>query len=289
MNGTGVALVTPFHKNGSVDEKGLENLIEHLIAGGVDYLVALGTTAETATLSDSEKEVIVSLVLTINNGRLPVVLGLGGNNTAEIIKKAEEYDFDEIAALLSVSPYYNKPTQEGIYQHYKAIAKAMPRPVILYNVPGRTSSNLTAETTLRLAHDVENIIGTKEASGDLEQIMRIIAHKPADFEVISGDDALTLPILSAGGSGVISVIANAFPGKFSDMVRLALKENFTEARLLHYKLLELIRLIFAEGNPAGIKALLSERGICEDVVRLPLVGASASLKEQLRVAIKNLR
>jgi 4-hydroxy-tetrahydrodipicolinate synthase len=285
LNGTGVALVTPFTQSGNLDLNGLENLVEHVIGGGVEYLVVLGTTGETATLTPAEKETVLAKVLEINKGRVPVVLGIGGNNTAEILLQLEEYDLIEISAILSVSPYYNKPSQEGIFQHYKAISEATTKPIIIYNVPGRTASNISPETTLRIARELPNVVATKEASGSLEQIMQIINHKPAHFSVISGDDNITLPIIAAGGSGVISVVANSFPAKFSDMVRASLKGDFQQARKLHYGLFDLMGLHFLEGNPVGVKAVLHEQGVCGSHVRLPLVHASEGLKEKIREAV----
>jgi 4-hydroxy-tetrahydrodipicolinate synthase len=285
LNGTGVALVTPFTQSGNLDLNGLENLVEHVISGGVEYLVVLGTTGETATLTPAEKETVLAKVLEVNKGRLPVVLGIGGNNTAEILLQLEEYELGEISAILSVSPYYNKPSQEGIFQHYKAISEATTKPIIIYNVPGRTASNISPETTLRIARELPNVVATKEASGSLEQIMQIINHKPAHFMVISGDDNITLPIIAAGGSGVISVVANSFPAKFSNMVRASLKGDFQQARKLHYGLLDLMGLHFAEGNPVGVKAVLHELGVCGSHVRLPLVHASESLKEKIRESV----
>ena len=280
FRGTGVALVTPFLPDGSIDFNGLGNLVNHLIAGGIDYLVVLGTTGETSTLTKDEKIAVVNHVLETNAKRIPVVLGLGGNNTLEITENIEYFDFKKIDAILSVSPYYNKPTQEGIFRHYKMIAEASPVPVILYNVPGRTSSNVTAETTLRLA-EVPNIIGIKEASGNLEQIMHIIKDKPRDFLVISGDDALTLPIIASGGDGVISVVANAFPGIFSEMVKLALKGDLEAARKNHYKLFDIIRFLFSEGNPGGIKAALKILNITQDHMRLPLYRVSETTYQSI--------
>ena len=280
FRGTGVALVTPFLPDGSIDFNGLGNLVNHLIAGGIDYLVVLGTTGETATLTKDEKIAVVNHVLETTAKRIPVVLGLGGNNTKEIIDYIAYFDFKRIDAILSVSPYYNKPTQEGIFRHYQMIAGASPVPVILYNVPGRTSSNVTAETTLRLA-EVPNIIGIKEASGILEQIMHIIKDKPRDFLVISGDDALTLPIIASGGDGLISVVANAFPKIFSDMVKLALDGDFEAARRNHYKLFDVIRFLFSEGNPGGIKAALKILNITQDHMRLPLYRVSENTYQSI--------
>ena len=289
FTGTGVAIITPFRKDGSVDFKSLETLIEHLIKGKVEYIVALGTTGETATLSKEEKAAITEHILDVVDNRIPVIVGIGGNNTKEIIGSIEHIDTDRVAAILSVSPYYNKPSQEGIYQHYKAISNASPLPVILYNVPARTSSNITAETTLRLANDFENIIGIKEASGNMGQIMRIIKYRPKDFLVISGDDMITLPIVASGGDGVISVLANAFPKDFSEMTRQALKGNLVEARKLHYKLTDITDLLFADGNPGGVKAALEILGICANTLRLPLVPVNKRIYTMLQEEIKKYK
>lgn len=288
LKGTGVALVTPFNTDGSVDFVSLEKLVNHCINGGLEYLVALGTTGESATLNKAEKKQVVDCIIKTANGRVPVVIGIGGNNTADVIETIKNTDFTGITAILSVSPYYNKPTQEGIYQHYKAIAEVVPKPIILYNVPGRTSSNILPATTLRLANDFKNIVAVKEASGNMEQIMDIIQHKPDGFLVISGDDALTLPIVAAGGDGVISVVANAFPKQFSDMVRLTLKGDVAAARPLHYLLTEIIKLLFAEGNPGGVKAALKQLGVMDDNVRLPLVKVSQNTYSQLEERVKKI-
>ena len=288
FKGTGVALITPFHKDGRIHFKSLENLLEHVITNKVDYLVPLGTTAESATLTKDERSAVLGFVKEINNKRLPIVYGLGGNNTQEIIGQIRNTDFENIDAILSVCPYYNKPTQKGIYQHYKMIAMASPVPVILYNVPGRTGTNMTAETTLALAHDIENIIGIKEASGNLEQCMMILKDRPKDFLVISGDDALTYPLIALGGEGVISVVANALPKEFAEMVRMALQGKYASARDLHFKLMEVIPLLFQEGNPSGIKAALNILGICPDHLRLPLVHVSKTLYNQLSVQLKHI-
>ena len=264
-------MVTPFHKDGSIDFKSLKKLVDRCVDQKVEYLVVLGTTGESVTLSKDEKHAVVDHVVEVNDGRVPVVLGLGGNNTREVISCFDQYNFDNIDAILSVSPYYNKPSQRGIYQHYKSIASNSPVPVILYNVPGRTACNVEPETTLQLAHELKNIIAVKEASGNLEKIMKIIKEKPKDFLVISGDDVLTLPTIASGGDGVISVIANAYPKDFSEMVRLALEGNFDKARKLHYKLLEITQAIYVDGNPAGVKGLLSVMNICGEHLRLPLV------------------
>lgn len=287
--GTGVAIVTPFRKDGSVDFKALEKLVEHLIKGKVDYIVALGTTGESATLSKDEKAAVTTHILDVVEKRIPVVLGIGGNNTAEIIHAIETADLSKITAILSVSPYYNKPSQQGIYAHYRAISDASPLPIILYNVPGRTSSNITAETTLRLANDFENIVAVKEASGNMAQIMHIIKHRPKDFLVISGDDMITLPIIASGGDGVISVIANAWPKDFAEMTRQALKGNMAEARKLHYKLTDITDLIFADGNPGGIKAALEIMDICQNNLRLPLVPVNKKVYSALQEEIKKYR
>lgn len=288
LQGTGVALVTPFDNSGKVDYAALGNLVENIILNGVDYLVVLGTTGESVTLNKQEKKQVVSHVIAVNNSRLPVVLGLGGNNTYELIEQISETDFNGISAILSVSPYYNKPTQEGIYQHYKLISEKSPVPIILYNVPGRTSSNLLPETTIRLASDFKNIIAIKEASGNMEQVMRILNHKPKDFMVISGDDSLTLPMIACGAQGVISVVANAYPKEFSDMVRHSLKGDFETARINHYKLLEIIDNLFVEGNPAGIKACLKIREITGDNLRLPLVNVGDNTFNKLKLLNQKL-
>jgi len=271
LKGTGVALVTPFHKDGSIDFKNFRKLIDRIIDGGVEYLVPLGTTGESVTLTKDEKRAVIDMVVEVNEDRVPIVLGLGGNNTQEILHLMEDTDFTHIDAILSVSPYYNRPSQRGIYQHYKLIANSAPVPVILYNVPARTGSNMDAETTLELAHDIKNIIGIKEASGNIEKAMKIIKGKPKDFLVISGDDALALPIIACGGDGVISVYANAVPKDFSEMIRAALEGNFDKARRLHYKHIDMIHAIFVDGNPAGVKGLLSVMNICSEYLRLPLV------------------
>ena len=288
FHGTGVALVTPFNKDGSVDFNGLQNLINHTISGGVDYLVSLGTTGETATLSAEEKKAVWEYTAEINQGRVPLVAGIGGNSTKEVTDHLQQFNAAEYSAVLSVSPYYNKPTQEGIFQHYKAVAAASPLPVILYNVPGRTGSNMSAETTLRLAHEVKNIIGVKEASANFDQFNRIIRDKPEDFLFISGDDPITLPMIAMGAAGVISVVGNALPAIFSTMVRMCLSGNFIEAQPLHYSLTEITGHFFAEGNPGGVKAALKLLEICGDSVRLPLVGVSMGTQENIAVELKKL-
>jgi 4-hydroxy-tetrahydrodipicolinate synthase len=282
FKGTGVAIVTPFTKENNVDYKALGKIVNHIIKGGVEYVVVLGTTGESVTLSKEEKQSVVAHVIETTDNRVPVVLGLGGNNTQEILDSFKKSsDFHHIDAILSVSPYYNKPNQRGIYQHYKAISEASPVPVILYNVPGRTSSNIAADTTLKLAEEFRNIIAIKEASGNLEQCMKIIKYRPKDFLVISGDDLLTLPIIASGGDGVISVAANAFPKDFSEMTRQILAGNVREAQRLHYKLTDIIEQLFADGNPAGIKAVLEMMKICSANVRLPLVRVNKATQNAL--------
>ncbi|MHC2991153.1 dihydrodipicolinate synthase [Pontibacter sp. HJ8] len=280
FSGTGVALVTPFTSNLAVDYDGLRQLLDFTLDGGVDYLVINGTTGESVTTTAAEKAAILSFIKKHVNARVPLVYGLGGNNTHEVTEAIAGTDLEGIAAVLSVSPYYNKPSQQGIYQHYVQVANACPVPVILYNVPGRTGSNMTAETTIRLAaHD--NIIGIKEASGNLEQCMAIAKHKPADFLLISGDDLLTLPMITFGAVGVISVLANAFPEKFSRMVRLGLEYKFDEASKLLHDFIDINPLMYEEGNPVGVKVLLERFGVCTPAVRLPLVEASAGLKDRI--------
>ena len=281
--GTGVALVTPFTTDGEVDFKGLENLINHQINGGVEYLVSLGTTGESATLTKDEKKAIWEFTAEKVAGRLPLMAGIGGNDTREISDAVSKFNITGYEAILSVSPYYNKPVQEGMYQHYKAIAEASSLPILLYNVPGRTGSNLAPETTLRLASDFRNIFGVKEASGNFDQFNQILKDKPADFLFISGDDSVTLPMIAMGGSGIISVVANAIPRQFSDMIRLCLEGKFNEAQPLHYKLIDFTNLMFAEGNPAGVKAALKHAGICHDTLRLPLIPVSDATSEKIRL------
>lgn len=281
FTGTGVALVTPFKADLSVDVGALEKLVEDQINNGIEYLVVLGTTAESATLTAEEKELVRNTVIGANKGRLPLVLGIGGNNTAAVIAELKSGILDDFDAVLSVSPYYNKPTQEGIYQHFKAVAEASPKPVILYNVPGRTASNVLPETVNRIARELSNVIGIKEAAGDIVQAMKLIDLVPEDFQVISGDDMVTLPMTLAGGRGVISVIGQGFPAEFSEMVRLGLAGKVKEAYKIHYKIAPSIDLIFAEGNPAGIKALLAKKGIVENNLRLPLVKASEALEKKI--------
>lgn len=279
--GTGVALVTPFKKDFSVDTEALKKIVNYQVDGGIEYLVVLGTTAESATLTEAEKELVIQTIIDANNGRLPLVLGVGGNNTAEVVNDLKTKDLSEFTAVLSVSPYYNKPTQEGIYQHFKAVAEASPIPVILYNVPGRTASNMLPSTVIRLAKDFKNIIGIKEAAGDIVQAMKLIQDKPDGFLVISGDDMITLPMVLAGGAGVISVIGEGFPKQFSEMVRLGLSRKVDEAYKLHYLLADSIDMIFEQGNPAGIKEVFKSLGLSGNTVRLPLVSADDNLAQRL--------
>lgn len=285
--GTGVALVTPFKSDFSVDTEALKNIVNFSIENGIEYLVVMGTTAENATLSAEEKELVINTVVEVNNGRLPLILGVGGNNTLQVVNELKTRDFSAFDAILSVSPYYNKPTQEGIYQHFKAIAEASPIPVVLYNVPGRTSSNMLPSTVLRLANDFSNIVGIKEAAGDLVQAMKIIQHKPKDFLVISGDDMIALPMVLAGGAGVISVIGQGFPKEFSEMIRLGLNKKVDAAFEIQYKIADSIDMIFEQGNPAGIKEIFKTLKIAENVVRLPLVPVDEALSERIQHFVKN--
>ena len=285
IKGTGVALVTPFNEDKSVDYKGLENLLNHVIDGGIDYLVLMGTTGESVTLSKGEKVAVVDFCKKINNSRIPVVLGIGGNNTMQVVEDIKSANLDGIDAILSVSPAYNKPSQEGIYQHYKMISGNCPLPIIVYNVPGRTASNISAETTVRMANDFENIVAVKEASGDMDQIMKIIKNKPSDFVVLSGDDGLTLPMIHMGAEGVISVIGQSHPKEYSDMVSFGLSGNQEIANQLHNKLYDFYVPLYAEGNPVGVKACLELLGICKSQVRLPLVEASDAIKNELKSLI----
>lgn len=288
FKGLGVALVTPFQDNGAVDYDGLQKLVEHQIANNVDYLVVQGTTGEVATLTVEEKKEVLDFVVKVNNKRLPIVLGVGGNNTAVIVDTLNELETEGIDGILSVSPYYNKPSQEGIYQHYKSLASATDLPIILYNVPGRTMSNMLPETTLRLANDFVNVVAVKEASGNVEQVMDIIQNKPNDFLVISGDDALTLPILASGGDGLISVVSNAFPKQTANLVHSALKGDYEEARKSHYELFDIINALFQDGNPGGVKFALTLLNICKNNVRLPLVSVNSDTEEKLKMLISKL-
>lgn len=284
--GTGVALVTPFNEDGNVDVTALTTIVEYNISNGVDYLVVLGTTGESVTLSKAEKQLVIDTITTANAGRLPMVLGVGGNNTALIVEELSSANLKDFVAILSVSPYYNKPTQEGIYQHFKAISLASPIPVILYNVPGRTGSNVLPETVVRLAQDFDNIVAVKEACGDIVQVMELIKSTPDDFHVISGDDITALPSVLAGGSGVISVIGQGLPNEFSSMIQLGLEKKVEEAYALHYNMQEGMQLIFEEGNPAGIKTILELAGLCKANVRLPLVEATLELKQKIETFVK---
>lgn len=285
--GTGVALVTPFKKDLTIDVEALKRIVEYNIEGKVEYLVVLGTTAEAATLNEEEKQLVKKTVIEANNGRLPLVLGIGGNNTMEIVHQLKTEDLVGFSAILSVSPYYNKPTQEGIYQHFKMVAENAPLPVIIYNVPGRTGSNMTAKTTLRLANDFKNIIAIKEAAGDIIQAMEIIKNKPKDFLVISGDDMITLPMVLAGGAGVISVIGEGFPHEFSEMVRLGLERKVDEAYKIHYALAPAIDMIFEQGNPGGIKEIFKVKELAENTLRLPLVNVNEDLSGRIETFVKN--
>jgi 4-hydroxy-tetrahydrodipicolinate synthase len=282
FRGTGVAIVTPFTKEGSIDWEALKKLIDFLSNGKVEYLVVMGTTGENVTITKEEKQEIFSYVARHNLAGLPLVAGIGGNNTAEVLDGLRHTDLSGYKAILSVSPYYNKPNQQGIFHHYKLISEHSPLPVIMYNVPGRTGMNVSAETTIRIANECPNVIATKEASGNFDQIMQIIKHKPAGFEVISGDDAITLPMIALGSIGVISVVANAYPAQFSEMVRLALAENYPAARDLHYKFIDIITTLFEEGSPSGVKAYMSEMGICGNYFRLPVYPVSDKLMAKIR-------
>ena len=282
FTGTGVALITPFRRQQeTVDFTKLENLIEHLISSGIDYIVALGTTSEAATMTENERMAVQDFIVETVNGRCPIMLGLGGNNTLSVTDIINRTHFDGISGILSVTPYYNKPNQRGLLQHYRNIAEASPVPVVIYNVPGRTGVNLSAETTLTLANECSNIIGIKEASGNLVQVMEILRNRPDGFRVISGDDALTYPMLTLGADGVISVMANALPKEMSDMVRLAMKGDLKKALPLHYRMLPLMHAIFEEGNPTGVKALLEIEGSISNILRLPLVKSSKQLYNKL--------
>jgi 4-hydroxy-tetrahydrodipicolinate synthase len=282
LRGTGVALITPFKANSEIDYDALGKLTDRLIADGVEYLVVLGTTGEAPTLSKEEKKELVEYIYSYVNARVPVVIGIGGNSTSEVIKEIERLPTDKATAILSASPYYNKPSQEGLFQHYKAIASVTNKPVILYNVPGRTGRNVSAETTIRLANEVENIAGIKEASGDMIQCMHIIRNKPQEFAVISGDDHLVLPQIACGMTGVISVAANCFAKDFSNMVRSCLSGDYTTARRIHYGLLPAYDLLFEEGSPAGVKAILAEQGFIENILRLPLTPLSAAVHGKIK-------
>lgn len=286
--GTGVALITPFNADLSIDFDALERLVEYNIANGTDYLVISGTTGESVTVTPEEKKQIIAFIAKVNSGRLPLVLGIGGNNTANVINEIKATDFSEIDGILSVSPYYSKPTQEGIYQHFRAISEISPKPIILYNVPGRTSSNMSPETTLRLANDFKNIVAVKEAGNNVHQYLELLRTKPKDFLVLSGDDDLALGVALAGGSGVISVIGQALPKEFSEMIRLGIAGKAKEAYAIHFKLMPIVGYIFSENNPSGIKAVLDALSISKPHVRLPLVEATNNLKETIKNELKTL-
>lgn len=288
FKGTGVAIVTPFDNKGNIDYSSFEKLIEHIVSGGCEYIVAMGTTGEVPTLTTKEKEEILSFVVKKVNKRCGVVVGIGGNSTLEVVNRIKSTSFEGVDGLLSVCPYYNKPQQEGIYQHFKSIAENSPVPVILYNVPGRTGVNISADTTLRLAHEVENIVATKEASANFMQIMEIEKFKPIGFTVISGDDALTLPLMACGAEGVISVVANAYPKQYSDMVRYALNGDYKKAAVIHYELLDFCNALFIDGSPAGIKAALEILGLVKNNLRLPLVRANEKTIELLETIMNTI-
>ena len=286
--GTGVALATPFKKDLSIDTEALIRIVNLSIDGGVEYLVILGTTAESATMTADEKEFVIKTIVDTNKGRLPMVLGVGGNNTAEVVEELKTRDLSQFDAILSISPYYNKPTQEGIYQHFKAVAEASPIPVIIYNVPSRTGSNVLPSTVIRLANDFKNLVAIKEAAGDMIQAMRIIKDKPKDFLVLSGDDMIALPMVLAGGSGVISVIGQGFPKEFSEMIRLGLNRKVDDAFKLQYLFSDSIDMIFEQGNPAGIKQVFQSLGLAENTVRLPLVKVDESLENRINQFVKKI-
>jgi len=288
LSGTGVAIITPFLKNLSVDYIGLEKTINHVINGGVNYIVVLGTTGETPTLSKEEKIDILHATYQYVNSRVPIVVGIGGNDTSGIIKDLQQFPIDKSVAILSASPYYSKPSQTGLYQHYKAIAEASSKPILLYNVPGRTGRNLEAKTTIQLAHDIENIVGIKEATDDMNQCMQILKNKPTDFLVVSGDDALALSQIACGMDGIISVVANTLPKQFSTIIQLCLQGNFEVARGLHYQLLDGYSLLFEENNPAGVKAFMHEQGLIENVVRLPVTPVSDVLHSKINQFLSSL-
>lgn len=281
FRGTGVALVTPFNEDGSIDYPALENLVDYVINNGVNYLVALGTTGETPTLTAEEKKDVLSCIVAKCGNRVPVVCGIGGNNTAEVLQQLKDYNLSGVSGILSVVPYYNKPTQEGLYQHFRAIANSTDKPIILYNVPGRTVTNMLPATSLRLANDFKNIVAIKEASGNMSQCMDLVAGKPGHFAILSGDDDLVLPQIALGMEGVISVAANCFTKDFTTMVNNALDGNFDAAKTMHYRLLDGIRLLFADGNPAGVKYVLSKLGLCKNVMRLPIVPVTEATAEKI--------
>jgi 4-hydroxy-tetrahydrodipicolinate synthase len=289
FKGTGVAIVTPFKNDLSIDFTAFGRVVDHVINGGVNYIVVMGTTGESATLTKDEKKAVICYILEKIDNRVPLIVGIGGNNTQEVINQVRGWDLKGVDGILSVSPYYNKPSQKGIFQHYKAISGVSPLPVIIYNVPGRTGSNISAETTLELAHEFENIVGIKEASGSLEQIMKIIKDKPENFLLISGDDMNALPVIAAGGSGVISVLANAFPSQWSEMINQSLKSNFKAARDIQFRFMEMIELLFTDGSPSGVKAMLNVMNICQNTLRLPLVPVSRTVYSRIQKAIDDLK
>lgn len=289
FTGTGVAIVTPFTKEGAIDWSAFEKVINHIIEGKCEYIVALGTTGESATIHGKEKQEVFSFVNKTNAGRVALVAGIGGNDTAQIASDYKSFDLKGYDAILTVSPYYSRPSQEGLYQHYKVLNAVTPLPIILYNVPSRTGQNVTADTQLRIAHDCKNIFATKEASGDFNLIQQIIKYKPADFMVISGDDGITLPMIACGADGVISVVANAYPKDFSDMVRYCLAGKFSEAQKLHYKYTDIINSLFAEGSPSGLKAYLSEMGLCGNYFRQPVWPVSEKHHQKIRELMKGLK
>lgn len=289
FRGIGVAVVTPFKNDTSIDFAAMGRIIDHLIKGGVDYLVLFGTTGEAVTLSRDEKNALTSFATEAVDKRVPVVIGIGGNNTNEVISNVRHTNFEGIDAVLSVVPYYNKPGQKGLYQHFRQISTSCPVPVILYNVPSRTGCNLAPETCLELAHDCDNIIAIKEASGNLTQIMKIIKDKPENFLVISGNDMEALPVIASGGAGLISVLANAYPAEWSEMVNQALKSNYKAAREIHYKYLEMIELLFSDGNPAGVKAIMNSLGLCQNILRLPLVPVNRSIASHIAKAMDQIK
>ncbi len=289
FRGTGVAIITPFKNDSSIDFAALGRVVNHVITGGVNYIVVLGTTGESVTLTKDEKKAIISYVIEVTDNRVPLVVGIGGNNTQEIINHIRQTNLTGIEGILSVAPYYNKPNQRGLFQHFKAIANSTSIPVILYNVPGRTCSNISSDTCLELANECENIVAVKEASGDMAQIMRIIKNKPDNFSVISGDDLMTIPIIASGGAGVISVLANAFPFATSELVANALKSNFKSAREIQLRYLEMIDLLFVDGNPSGVKAMLSMMNLCLNNLRLPLVPVNRTIYTRIQKAIEDVK
>jgi 4-hydroxy-tetrahydrodipicolinate synthase len=289
FKGLGVAMVTPFKTDGSIDFEALKKFTQYLIDNNVDYLVVQGTTGESPVLSTEEKKQVLDTVIEVNQGKIPVVYGIGGNNTKAVAEQLKNFVRKDVDAILSVSPYYNKPTQDGIFQHYKIISETANHPIIIYNVPGRTSSNILAETTLKIANNCQNIIAVKEASGNFEQIMELIQNKPDDFLVISGDDAITMPFVAAGGDGVISVVGNAFPKQFAHLVHAGLKQNVEKSRKIHYQILPIIKHLFSEGNPAGVKEALKELGLMENYVRLPLVNVSEKTKNIIKDITKSIK